>query len=53
MPLTGNLARFIKLVHENLTRMIGTYLGDSINMGTKKFEDESRITEHIYESKQR
>lgn len=53
MPLSGHPTCFIKLIHGNLIGMIETNVHDSISTGSKKFEDESRITEHMFESKQR
>lgn len=50
MPLTGDLACFVKLVHRNLTGLIGTYGHDYVNTKTKRSEDESRITKQIFES---
>lgn len=53
MPPTGDLACFIKLINENLSCMIETYVYNTIATDNTNFEKESRLTERTFDSKSR
>lgn len=50
-PLTVYLSCFINLVQGNMEGMIDTYVGKMLATRTKRFKDESRLTERVFDSK--
>lgn len=52
-PSTGDLSCFFKTVQGKLASLIGTYVDDTLCAGDGDFEESSRLTEKIFESKKR
>lgn len=53
ITMNGDLECFINVVRGNLERFIGSYIADTIATCSNEFEEESKLTERIFNSKKR
>lgn len=52
-PTFSDPALFFKVIHGQVTGLIGSYVDDTISAGNNDFVELSKLTEHTFDSKQR